>query len=351
MSDKPETLPHDAVLSDDAESVTNFTDDEHLRVDGPAAPATASDELSDQVGVSSNEKLSRAARPLFQLPFAYGETWQLATYPGHDDYDIDMTRVPGPSNNRPILAAYGGKVVAAGWGNGGGNYVRIDHGHGWETLYLHMIRPPVVRVGQRVSQGHHIGNVGSTGNSSGPHLHYEQLFDGAKTEAWFNGKPSGITDDVTSKPRIVKSYNREGADDMPLNADDIKKIREAVWSHHPFPNSATASWLTTGAAVGQTYLYLTKDGDIRKLIAAIGAGEDVVVLSTPQFDQLGRQIAQSIIAAETNNLSEADLANVEERVKMALRAGTGPAPTAARKELVDISSALPSPTPPTPPAA
>ena len=134
-------------------------------------------------------------RPNFQMPFPCGETWQLATYYGHDDYDIDMTYTGGGSSGRAILASYDGSVAFAGWGSGGGWYVIIDHGGGWRTFYLHMIESPMVSAGQWVSIGQQIGRVGSTGNSTGPHLHYEQVRDGVKTEAYFNGVPSGITSD------------------------------------------------------------------------------------------------------------------------------------------------------------
>ena len=75
----------------------------------------------------------------------------------------------------PIFAADSGVVVYSGWNNWDyGNVVVIDHGDGWQTLYAHM---SVIGVscGQSVDQGGVIGQFGSTGNSSGPHLHFEML--------------------------------------------------------------------------------------------------------------------------------------------------------------------------------
>lgn len=106
-----------------------------------------------------------------------------------------MTANTGITSGRAILASYGGTVAFSGWDNGGGWMVQIDHGGGWTSLYLHMISQPMVSTGQAVKLGQQIGRVGSTGDSSGPHLHYEQRRDGATVEAWFNGVPSGITSD------------------------------------------------------------------------------------------------------------------------------------------------------------
>jgi len=145
--------------------------------------------------IAPNPANAAGPRPLFQLPFPCGESWHLATYFGHDDYDIDMTANSGTTNGRPILASYGGTVSFAGWNDGAGWYVKLNHGGGWESLYLHMIEQPMVRTGQPVSIGQQLGRVGSTGNSSGPHLHHEQLADGNKVESYFNGVRSGITSD------------------------------------------------------------------------------------------------------------------------------------------------------------
>ena len=73
----------------------------------------------------------------------------------------------------PIYATADGSVITAGnTGNGYGNYVVINHSYGYETLYGHMVRVKV-RNGQTVKRGEVIGWVGSTGKSTGPHLHYE----------------------------------------------------------------------------------------------------------------------------------------------------------------------------------
>ena len=78
----------------------------------------------------------------------------------------------GAADGAAIIAADGGTVVSAGWSGGYGNCVMIDHGNGYTTLYAHM-SSMAVSSGQAVSRGDTIGYVGSTGVSTGPHLHYE----------------------------------------------------------------------------------------------------------------------------------------------------------------------------------
>ncbi len=83
------------------------------------------------------------------------------------------------STGTPIPAAGAGRVVARGYNNGHGNYVKIRHNGSYETLYAHMSRfAKGVVVGTNVKQGQTIGYVGSTGLSTGPHLHYEIIKDG-----------------------------------------------------------------------------------------------------------------------------------------------------------------------------
>jgi murein DD-endopeptidase MepM/ murein hydrolase activator NlpD len=72
----------------------------------------------------------------------------------------------------PVRSVGDGVVSFAGWQNGYGQTVQIDHGNGRDTLYAHLSRI-VVKKGERVDQGQHVGNVGMTGWTTGPHLHFE----------------------------------------------------------------------------------------------------------------------------------------------------------------------------------
>ncbi len=84
-----------------------------------------------------------------------------------------------PQSARAIIAAGSGTVISAGYRGGYGNTVIIDHGDGVTTLYAHLASGGIrVSVGEHVSKGDHIGTVGSTGNSTGPHLHFEVRING-----------------------------------------------------------------------------------------------------------------------------------------------------------------------------
>jgi len=87
----------------------------------------------------------------------------------------------GAASGTPILAAAAGEVVYAGWQGGYGNAVVIDHGGSLATLYAHQSGIGV-RTGQRVAQGQAIGRAGSTGFSTGPHLHFEVRVNGTPVD-------------------------------------------------------------------------------------------------------------------------------------------------------------------------
>ncbi len=108
-----------------------------------------------------------------------GYTWLSQGYhSGHLAVDIAGSGIYG----KPIVAANDGKVVyvnTSGWGYGYGIYLMIDHGGGYGTLYAHC-SSLAVSVGQTVEKGQTIAYVGSTGNSTGPHLHFETRKNGVK---------------------------------------------------------------------------------------------------------------------------------------------------------------------------
>ena len=83
----------------------------------------------------------------------------------------------GAAYGTPIAAAAAGTVIYAGWLGGYGNLDVIDHGGGLSTAYGHQSRISV-SVGEQVAQGQIIGDVGSTGHSTGPHLHFEVRVNG-----------------------------------------------------------------------------------------------------------------------------------------------------------------------------
>lgn len=81
----------------------------------------------------------------------------------------------------PVRASAAGVVVTAGWDGGYGIKVDIDHGNRYHTWYAHLSRLDVA-VGQRVTKGQIIARVGATGEATGPHLHYQVMFDGAPVD-------------------------------------------------------------------------------------------------------------------------------------------------------------------------
>lgn len=83
----------------------------------------------------------------------------------------------------PVCAAAGGRVVFAGWAGGYGKSVIIDHGNGLATRYAHLSRI-YVSAGETVSRGETIGAVGSTGRATGPHLHFEVMVNGGRTNPY-----------------------------------------------------------------------------------------------------------------------------------------------------------------------
>jgi len=114
----------------------------------------------------------------------------------------------------PIMASGSGVVTRARWCGGGGNCIKIKHNSTYETIYAHMKNfARGIKEGVRVKQGQIIGYVGSTGKSTGPHLHYEVIENGKKINSQKLKLPSG---------KILKSKNRELFEVTRIKLDVLK---------------------------------------------------------------------------------------------------------------------------------
>nr|WP_255724596.1 M23 family metallopeptidase [Shimazuella soli] len=122
------------------------------------------------------------------MPFPCGQTWKGETRKDHNPkLSIDLSRKNGYGDT--VVASASGKVKKIGnLGNRSyGKYVYIDHGNGWETRYAHLSNISV-KKGQTIEAGQKIGNVGTSGNSSAPHLHFEEKHNGVIKPVYFNSK-------------------------------------------------------------------------------------------------------------------------------------------------------------------
>ena len=114
----------------------------------------------------------------------------------------------------PIMASGNGIIKKAGWCGGGGNCVKIRHNSTYETVYAHMSKfARGIKNGVRVKQGQTIGYVGSTGKSTGPHLHYEVIVNGKKVNSQKLKLPSG---------KVLKGKNREYFETAKIKLDVLK---------------------------------------------------------------------------------------------------------------------------------
>ncbi|MDI1463726.1 peptidoglycan DD-metalloendopeptidase family protein [Catellatospora sp. KI3] len=128
-----------------------------------------------------------SAAPVYKLPFPCGETWGGSTRSDHSPVNaIDFNRTDDVDDW--VIASAPGTVetVADQGATGYGKYIKINHGGGHSTYYAHL-NSWWVSVGSVVGYGTVIGTVGSTGNSSGPHLHYEQRANGTPNQVAFDG--------------------------------------------------------------------------------------------------------------------------------------------------------------------
>jgi murein DD-endopeptidase MepM/ murein hydrolase activator NlpD len=145
---------------------------------GPAGAAAMADLLQSwnrlsQLGAATLSLPSRLPVATFTMTSGFGVRYDPFNGRAAMHAGVDFAGAHG----EPVVAAAEGVVVRAGWAGGYGNVVDIDHGRGMSTRYGHLSRVQV-RVGDRVVAGDQIGKMGSTGRSTGTHLHFEIRVDG-----------------------------------------------------------------------------------------------------------------------------------------------------------------------------
>jgi hypothetical protein len=147
--------------------------------------------LAAVVANSPRASGAQIGAPIFELPFPCGEVWNGATRSPHPSGSgatvaLDFNWGSGFADyGKPVVASASGTVVQ--FGSGANNTVKIDHGNGWATHYLHMSAVTVQSTNPLVLQGQVIGYVGDTGATGSPHLHYEQRLNDVVQHIHFGG--------------------------------------------------------------------------------------------------------------------------------------------------------------------
>lgn len=160
---------------------------------------------------------SASAAPNFQMPFPCGQTWDGSTRSNHSpNRSVDFNR-PNDIGDT-VVASAGGTVsrVANEGSTSYGRWVEVNHGGGYTTRYAHLSTQSV-STGQAVKAGQKLGTVGSTGGSTGPHLHFEQRLNGNDISVKFNGATVAY---YTTK--AYTSKNCGGGSGTPTNPQTIK---------------------------------------------------------------------------------------------------------------------------------
>lgn len=151
----------------------------------------------------------------YEMPFPCKQEWYGSTRSGHSPsyWSVDWNRTD--DLGAPVLAA-GAGVVSRVENLGGSSYglfVFIDHGSDESTVYAHL-SAEYVSVGQHVDQGELVGRLGTSGNSTGPHLHFEERLDGRDIAPWFHDRAFDMNSWETSRncvdTPIAGDWNGDG---------------------------------------------------------------------------------------------------------------------------------------------
>lgn len=253
--------------------IDRWTDPARVTLDEPAAPAPRRFRRRAAVmlavattvggavavgGLLQAAPAGAAAAPAFQLPFPCGQTWSGQTRSGHSPANaIDFNRA-NDVDDAVVASAAGTVTTVRNLGNRSyGRYVVVSHGGGWTSYYAHL-NSFAVSVGERVSAGERIGTVGSTGGSTGPHLHFEQRLNGSVRRVVFNGSQAFYwgTRSYTSRNACGSS---SGAQGRVNTAGAPLTVRSGPGTGHSAVGSVadgatvTISCQATGTSVTGTY--------------------------------------------------------------------------------------------------
>ena len=157
--------------------------------------------------------------PDYEMPFACGQVWEGSTRSSHSPsyYSVDFNR--DPDYREPAVAAAPGVVTRVEdlGSRSYGRYVIVDHGNGDSSLYAHL-DALWVKAGQRVDQGSVLGLVGTSGGSSGPHLHFEERLNGRVQKPWFHQSefvmPATLASKNCADAPVVGDWNGDGVDEV-----------------------------------------------------------------------------------------------------------------------------------------
>ena len=221
------------------------------------------------------------------------------TYGGHKGSDFGIGSWPVmDAGSRWIVAAADGKVVfvndgcddkcstgTCGCGSGFGNYVRLEHADGKTTTYGHMMKGSLtVSLNATVKCGQHLGKVGSSGNSTGPHLHFEVRYAsgtsddpfsgpcGGPTSFWLSqGTYKGLPDDKCENPAPVEVDDDTQSSEAPTGSISVAPGAsfQKTWV---IENTGNTTWSTAG---GYSLAHVNGDSLGGAFPAALGASESV----------------------------------------------------------------------------
>ncbi len=199
-------------------------------VPGETPPAVPGTKDPMRVSEQHNEAPGalRTARstvlPGLQVPFPCAQAWYGSTRSSHSPsrYSVDFNRTDDEGS--PVVASASGRVITAQAkpSGGYGRWITLDHGDTVTTLYAHLKRVLVV-AGQYVEQGQIIGTVGTSGNSTGPHLHYEQKVGRTVVAPAFGGVAYGYGTIVSrncSDVPLAGDFDGDGLGDLAVYRRD-----------------------------------------------------------------------------------------------------------------------------------